>query len=97
MEITIKPMQKEDIDQVAVIEEAAYGEHHSSKDSFYEELSNKLAHYSCAIKSDGEIVGFSGIWHIIDEAHITTIAVKNDYRKNTIFRIFISSINIRKN
>lgn len=84
MEITIKPMQKEDIDQVAEIEKAAYGEHHWSKDSFYEELSNKLAHYSCAIKSDGEIVGFSGIWHIIDEAHITNIAVNPKFKKQKI-------------
>lgn len=35
LEIKILPMQKSDVDSVAVIEEQAYGEHHWSKSSFY--------------------------------------------------------------
>jgi hypothetical protein len=48
LEITIKPMQKCDVEAVLKIEEEAYGEHHWSKNSFYGELSNDLAHYYCA-------------------------------------------------
>ena len=37
MDIVIKPMEKSDVDAVINIEEGAYGEHHWSKSSFYNE------------------------------------------------------------
>ncbi len=70
-EIYINSLNKEDIDRVALIEAGAYGEHHWSKDSFYSEVNNKLAKYYTARFSNGEIVGYIGSWHIVDEAHIT--------------------------
>ena len=39
-EIYITPMSKEDIEDVVKIEEEAYGQHHWSKSSFYDEMSN---------------------------------------------------------
>ena len=48
IEIKIQPMQRSEVDEVLKIEEQAYGEHHWSKDSFYGELSNNLAHYYSA-------------------------------------------------
>lgn len=82
--ISITPMQKSEIDKVLEIDEKAYGEHHWSKDSFYGELSNKLAHYYCAYDSAGTLVGYAGAWRIIDEAHITTIAVTPEFRRKNI-------------
>jgi ribosomal-protein-alanine N-acetyltransferase len=83
-EIYINPLNKEDVDRVSEIESGAYGEHHWSKDSFYSEISNKLAKYYSARISTGEIVGYAGCWHIIDEAHVTTIAVDKNYFRNHI-------------
>lgn len=79
MNYEIKPMQKDDIDAVSLIEAETFGEHHWSKSSFYNELSNNLANYFC-LYLDNKIVGYAGFWHIIDEAHITTIAVKKEFR-----------------
>lgn len=82
-EIYINPLQKADIDRIAEIEASVYGEHHWSKDSFYSEVNNKLAKYYTARIPNGEITGYLGCWHIVDEAHITTIAVdKNHQRKH---------------
>lgn len=83
-EIIIKPMSKDDIEDVVVIESEAYGKHHWAKSSFYDEMSNNLAKYYVAKTLDGETVGYAGTWHIIDEGHVTTIAVKNDYLRNHI-------------
>ena len=84
MEILIRRMQKTDLDGVIKIEEKAYGEHHWSKDSFMNELSNDLARYYSALNSDGELLGYAGCWQILEEVHITNIAVSPEYRRQKI-------------
>ena len=92
LEISILPMSKEDIESVVEIEKEAYGNHHWAKSSFYEEMSNNLAKYYVAKISDGTIVGYAGTWHIIDEGHITTIAVKNEHLRKHIGEGIIKAI-----
>jgi ribosomal-protein-alanine N-acetyltransferase len=41
---------------------------------------NKLAHYVVG-RLDGQIVAYGGIWVILEDSHITTIAVHPDYRR----------------
>lgn len=84
MEITIRRMQASDVDNVITIEEKAYGEHHWSKESFLNELSNELARYNCAFDEDGNLVGYSGCWQILEEVHITNIAVSPDFRRKKV-------------
>ena len=91
-EIYISRMTAEDIDEVAIIEAEAYGEHHWSKSSFYDEMNNNLAKYYVAKTPDGELVGYAGTWHIIDEGHITTIAVKKSHLRQHIGEAIIVKI-----
>ena len=87
--LVIKPLSKEDVDSVSEIEAEAYGEHHWSKDSFYSEINNKVAKYYTAQLEDGYVVGYIGTWHIVDEAHITTIATGKDYLRNKVAECLI--------
>ena len=91
-QITIKQMYSDDIEDVVRIEEEAYGEHHWSKSSFYDEMHNNLAKYYCAKAENGEMVGYAGTWHILDEGHITTIAVKPEYYRNHIGEALVVKI-----
>jgi len=84
MKIKIAPMQKADVDKVILIEEQAYGDHHWSKDSFYGELSNDLAHYYSAFDKNDNLVGYIGTWQVLDEAHITTLAVAPELKRKKI-------------
>ena len=84
MKIKIQRMQKFDVDNVINIEERAYGEHHWSKESFLNELSNDLARYYAAFDLDGNLVGYAGCWQILEEVHITNIAVSPDFRRQKI-------------
>ena len=84
MEITIKRMQKSDVDNVIAIEEKAYGEHHWSKESFLNELSNDLARYNCAFDNYGNLLVYSGCWQILEEVHITNIAVAPEFRRQKV-------------
>ena len=91
-EIFITKMTKDDVEGVVVIEAEAYGKHHWAKSSFYDEMSNNLAKYYTAKTTNGELVGYAGTWHILDEGHITTIAVKNFYQRNHIGEALIKAI-----
>ena len=90
--VTIKRMSKEDIDGVIAIEEKAYGEHHWSKDSFMQELSNDLAWYYSLFNDEGKLVAYAGTWHILEEAHITNIAVDADERRKGYGEVLLKHI-----
>ena len=48
--------------------------------AFMNELrDNKLAHYFVG-RLDGKIVAYGGIWVILEDSHVTTIAVHPDVR-----------------
>lgn len=83
--IHIVPMQKKHIDGVAAVEKNCF-EEGWSKNSFKEELEkNNLALYYAAIDDDdNKIVGYGGMWHVVNEGHITNIAVLQQYRRKNI-------------
>ncbi|MCY6485656.1 ribosomal protein S18-alanine N-acetyltransferase [Clostridium aestuarii] len=43
------------------------------------EIENKFSKY-IVVKQNDKVIGYAGIWIIIDEAHITSIAVHPEYR-----------------
>ena len=80
--LVIEEMKVDDIDGVFEVEKSCF-EDYGSKDSFKKELSNNLAKYLVA-KVDGKIAGYVGIWFVVDEGHITNVAVHEDYRGKKI-------------
>lgn len=90
--IFVSRLEKKDIDEVDVVAQNAYGDHHWSKDAFYSELSNNLAKYYVARNEEDRLLGFAGSWSIIDEAHITTIAVDSQFRRQHIGEALLKAI-----
>ena len=85
MKVLIEKMQKSDVDSVFEIEKTAYGEHHWSKDAFYNEVNNNIScYFSAKNPENSEIVGYLGSWMIVDECHITNVAVALNYRRQKI-------------
>ena len=80
--LVIEEMKVDDIDGVFEVEKNCF-EDYWSKDSFKKELSNNLAKYLVA-KVDGKVAGYVGIWFVVDEGHITNVAVHEDYRGQKI-------------
>ena len=79
--VIINKMTPEDVDGVIEIEQSAYGDHHWSKDSFLGEINNELAKYYALKTPEGTLAGYAGCWHILEEAHITTIAIRPEFRR----------------
>ena len=85
--IIIEEMTKAHIDAVCEIENDCFPAPWSRK-SFYDELANENAYYFTAAV-DGKTVGYGGLWHIVNEGHITNIAVAREYRRNGIGRALV--------
>lgn len=80
--LIIRTMTKDDIDDVYKVEEDCFVDPWS-KEAIRQELKNNLARYIVA-EIDGKVVGYVGVWFVLDEGHITNIAVHSDYRGNKI-------------
>ncbi len=78
-EPVIRFMRLRDVDAVASIEQETFARPWS-RESFRQEITrNAVARYLVA-EEDGTILGYAGAWVILDESHITNIAVKEAAR-----------------
>ncbi len=80
--VVIEKMNESHIDQIVEIENKSFSVPWS-KVSFQGELKNPNAHYFVA-KVNDKVVGYGGFWYIVNEGHITNIAVDEDYRGKKI-------------
>ncbi len=80
--VLISNMTQNDLEGIYEVEKTAFSIPWSIS-SFEEELNNVLANYLVA-KLDKKIVGYLGFWFVIDECHITNIAVHEDFRRQHI-------------
>jgi ribosomal-protein-alanine N-acetyltransferase len=77
--LEIAPMVIDDIPDVLAIETLSF-QSAWPPNAFTTELrDNKLAHYFVG-RLDGKIVAYGGIWVILEDSHVTTIAVHPDVR-----------------
>ena len=78
-EITLGLMTVDDVEAVHEIETACF-KTPWSKASFYNEVtSNACARYM-VLREDGVAKAYAGVWFVLDEGHITNIAVHPDRR-----------------
>lgn len=81
--VTIEKMTPDDLDRVLEIEQLSYPTPWSRRAFLSELTENSYAHYFVA-RVGGEIVGYFGMWIILEEAHITNIAVHPSFRRQGI-------------
>jgi ribosomal-protein-alanine N-acetyltransferase len=77
--MAIEPMKFVHINTVAAIEQRVYTSPWTMNAFVGELLENTFASYYVALFK-GDVVGYAGIWTILDEAHITTLAVSPEYQ-----------------
>mgnify|MGYP002715475952 FL=1 len=79
-QLTIRAMQVDDVPSVFDIERESFNDSSWTIDAFYHELNeNNFAKYFVVIFQE-EIIGYLGLWIVIDQAQITTIAIKESFR-----------------
>jgi len=87
----IRPAEKGDVREMSCLEEMIFTQPWSEKSLMAEITDNNTARYIVA-EADGAIVGYAGVWLILDEGHITNIAVHPAHRRRGIARKLILSL-----
>jgi ribosomal-protein-alanine N-acetyltransferase len=91
LDLVIETMQVKHIDRVAAIEALVYPSPWSKSAFVSEILENTFASYFVALM-DGVVVGYAGIWTILDEVHITNLAVHPDNQQQGIGRFLLECL-----
>jgi ribosomal-protein-alanine N-acetyltransferase len=81
--LRVEPMAVGDLDAVQDIERRSFRTPWPAHAYRTELETNRLATYVVA-RIDGRVVGYGGMWVMVDEAHITTFAVDPDFRRRRI-------------
>lgn len=63
-----------------------------SEEAFENEINRNLCARYVVAKMDGKTVGYGGMWVIVDEGHITNIAVHPDFRGMHIGDLIVSAL-----
>ena len=84
-------MTLEHVTQVAAIEAESFPAPWPLRAFIQEILQNSLAHYLVALRQ-GKVAGYAGLWLILDEAHITNVAVRPDLRGTGIGRLLMEQL-----
>ena len=84
MEVIIKPLTEEYVDQVCVLEEEAFSMPWH-RESFLEMIANENACYLVALVGE-EVVASCGLRHIVGEGEITNVVTKSTMRGKGIGR-----------
>ena len=86
----IRRMTLADVDGVAAVEAATFPKPWS-REAFAAEMRNVAARYLVAEQA-GRIIGFAGAWLILDESHITNIAVLKEHRGQGVGRALTAAL-----
>lgn len=74
----VRPMREADVDRIAELEKICFRTPWS-RSAIADELRNRAAHY-LVCERDALVIAYAGMWVILDEAHITNVAVAPEYR-----------------
>lgn len=90
-ELTIRKGSAEDVDAIAVLEQECFASPWSRESLYHDLVENQLSTYFVA-ELQGQIVGYVGIWAIMDEGHINNVAVSPSYRRQHIGSALIAAM-----
>lgn len=89
--MVIRKATAEDVDRMTELDKICFTVPWSKAEFEKEMTSNPLALYMVA-ESEQEIIGYAGVWLIVDEGHITNVAVHPMFRERGIASRLIESL-----
>lgn len=86
-----RPIRLEDITQIVEIEQEVFPTPWTEEAFYHEIVNNNFAHY-LVLAQDQFIIGYGGLWTIIDEAHVTNIAIRKAYQGKQYGKKLLSAL-----
>jgi ribosomal-protein-alanine N-acetyltransferase len=92
-EFWIRPMQPEDIPAVMVIDRDSFPNPWPENTYRYELRENRAAHLLVIqSRESAQVIGVAGFWLVVDEAHISTFAVRPDWRGRGVGAVLLDGM-----
>lgn len=79
LSVEFRSMRLDDIPEIVEVELESFTVPWTPEAFRQELIHNQNAHYIVMLH-EGRIIGYAGMWLIIDEAHITNVAIREKYR-----------------
>jgi len=95
MAIVIEPLAACDAEAAYAVERESFSVPWSLDALVRELTENKIAVYLAAVRREDkarELIGYCGMWHIVNEGHITNIAVLPRYRRMGVGTMLLSRL-----
>lgn len=90
-EMIIRNAQEKDVKAMAALDLICFADPWSEESFRDEILTNERAFYIVA-EIEGQVAGYAGLWAILDEGHITNVAVSPDYRRKGIGKAIVGTL-----
>lgn len=90
-EIVVRRMTMDDLDTVLQIDQLSFPQPWPES-SYRFELTANQASILLVAEMDGRLVGYVGCWLLVDEVHISTLAVHPEFRKRGVARRLLISV-----
>lgn len=85
----IGPLTPADLDEVVALEQACFSAPWPRR-AFHDDLGNTCARYVVLWATHSPaVLGYAGLWLLVDEAHITTLAVHPDHRRRGLGELLL--------
>lgn len=90
-QLTVSGMLPIHVERVLEIEALSFPMPWSRQSFEFELTENEFAYYIVALVNQ-QVVGYAGAWLVLDEAHITNVAVHPDFRGKKIGRLLMTEL-----
>lgn len=95
-QLSLEPMRESDISTVQEIERRIFSSPWP-RNAYFRELNSRNTAYYIVLRRQtgpqmGEIIGYAGMWRMYDEAHVTTIGVREDLQGSGYGRVLFSGL-----
>jgi len=85
--LTYEPMRLTDLEMVVAIEQVCFGGYWSRQ--ILQEEIQQPAQRLWTLRYQGEVIAYSGLWRVLEEAHLTTLAVAPQWRRQHLGELLL--------
>lgn len=89
--VLIRPMEEDDLERIMKIEHASFPTPWSLHAFITELKDNEYARYFCLVM-DEQVIGYMGLWFILEEGHITNVAIAPEFRGKRLGEFLMRSV-----
>lgn len=83
-DLIVRLADEKDVERIAEMEQVCFPEEPWSLAAVWEDVMQNQRSFYLVGEIEGRIIGYAGVWKILEEGHITNVAVDPEYRRRHI-------------